>query len=97
MAKLCVARQVRPLAVTQGGAAEFSAPEEMATLAAGQLLPGAGRPDRYLLLLENGQAAVIRREACSDGMPGRANGLSADLLLNRDGPVLLGGCCSLAR
>lgn len=84
------------LKVTQGETAEFSTPEQASSLPAGLLQAASGRLDRYVLNLGKGQAAVIRHEACSDGMSDRAFGLSADLLLDQDGLTLLTGCCSLA-
>ena len=41
--------------------------------------------------------AVVRRQACSDGMSDRAYGLSAEVLIGgAESRVLLSGCCSIA-
>jgi len=41
--------------------------------------------------------AVVRRQACSDGMSDRAYGLGAEALINgQAGRALLTGCCSIA-
>ena len=83
------------LAVTQEEAAVYTTPGGQTRLKAGRLLPSRNHIGHYLLPLEGGTGAVIRRSACSDGMSGRTFGLSVDLL-QLEAPALQSGCCSLA-
>ncbi|UWQ83360.1 COG3650 family protein [Leisingera caerulea] len=83
------------LNITQEDAAVYASHGGHTRLDAGRVLTSRNLGGHYLLPLEGGTAAVIRRSACSDGMSGRSFGLSVDLL-QLDAPALQSGCCSLA-
>ncbi|QDI77515.1 peptide-binding protein [Leisingera aquaemixtae] len=83
------------LNITQDGAADYATPGGHTRLKAGRVLTSRNHGGHYLLPLEGGAGAVIRRSACSDGMSDRTFGLSVDLF-QLDTPDLQSGCCSLA-
>ena len=83
--------------IQQGVAAEFSTPEEVYPLgSAGYLTTAQGRPDRFFVGMGGEATAVLRREMCSDGMSDRAFGIGIDLLIDRGGPAMYSGCCSVS-
>ena len=83
------------LQVTQGQRAVITLPDTHSTNGAGLLQVASGRTDRFVLGIEGGHAAIIRRQSCDDGMSDFTYGLAADLLLEREGLTLLSGCCSI--
>ena len=84
------------LDVTQGQSALYSTPSsEDRSLSAGLVQTAINRSAPLFLGLGNGHAAIIRHEACSDGMSDRAFGLSVNFLVPDDGLSLMTGCCSI--
>lgn len=83
------------LHVTQREQAIYLTPGGETQMKAQSLLTSNNHRNRYLLPLEGSTGAIIRREACNDGMSERAFGLSVDLF-GLDQPALQSGCCSLA-
>ena len=85
--------------VRSGDAITFLTPDGSDSMTVTARSGSANRRDRFHMIAEGASgtvAAILRTEACSDGMSDRAFGVSVDLLLGV-GPEArqLSGCCTL--
>ena len=83
----------------EGDAIAFSTPDSASGYMITARSGSANRRDRFHIIAEGAvgtAVAILRTEACSDGMSDRAFGISVDLLLGI-GPEArqLSGCCTL--
>ncbi|MBE1284509.1 MAG: SH3 domain-containing protein [Rhodobacteraceae bacterium] len=86
------------LKIQQSGPSDYSDQNGVEqTFATGTWQRGRGRPDVFVLNLEQTYYAVLRYEQCDDGMSDRMFGLSINLIFRDTTPQLLSGCCSLLK
>ena len=86
------------LNVTQGHMALASTPDgENLRLTARRLQTALNRSTPLFLEMGDNHTAIIRHEACDDGMSDRSFGLSVNFLMPGNGLMMMNGCCSIAQ